>query len=83
MKDVKSEDINCQIIDMQIGIKEQVIRNHDGSYTILLNGRYATDTLLEEYNHALRHIMNDDFSKESVQQIEADAHSCGIIRMRE
>lgn len=74
MVDVKSEDINVVVMDLPIGLKEQVINNHDGSYTILLNSRYNAETIEKAKQHAVDHIKNEDFQKDNVQDIEAAAH---------
>lgn len=70
------EDINVQVIDMDVMIPEQVVKNHDGSYTIFLNARYSYEYMLKSYQHALEHIQNGDFDKDygDVQEIEAAAH---------
>ena len=52
-----------------------IIKNEDGSYTILINAKLSDQGQLLAYEHALRHIINEDFEKENVQEIEADAHS--------
>ena len=68
-------DINTRLIDMDVLIGEQVIKNNDDSYTILLNARLSHERQLECYRHALLHINNEDFSKYNADKIEFDAHS--------
>ena len=72
-----AEDINIQMIDMDVMIPEQVVQNPDGSYTIFLNARLSHERHLETYAHAMHHILNHDFDKQDVQQIEYDAHKTG------
>lgn len=74
------EDINVQVIDMDVMIPEQVVKNHDGSYTIFLNARYSHEYNLKSYQHAVEHINNGDFDREcgDVQVIEAAAHEMPI-----
>ena len=67
-------DINTQIIDMDVLVGEQVIKNNDDSYTILLNARLSHERQLECYRHALLHISNDDFEKDNADLIEITAH---------
>ena len=67
-------DINCQIIDFPNSGNEMVIPNEDGSYTILINAKLSRAARIKAYKHALRHIEADDFSKDSVQEIEFIAH---------
>lgn len=77
------EVINVKIIDMDTGIQEQVVKNHDGSYTVFINARYATEAQKKAYLHAIGHIEDGDFDKENVQEIEREAHRrhpCGCRR---
>lgn len=48
--------------------------NEDDSYTILINARLSYEGQLKAYEHALRHINDNDFQKEDVQSIEYNAH---------
>lgn len=60
---------------MDVLVGEQVIKNNDDSYTILLNARLSYEKQKEAYMHALIHIKNDDFCKEcSADDIEFAAH---------
>ena len=67
-------DINTRIIDMDTLIGEQVVKNVDDSYTILLNARLSSEKQMECYRHALNHINNNDFEKEIADKIEFDSH---------
>ena len=69
------EDIYIQILDMDTKIPEQLVKNNDDSYTIFLNSRLSRDSQLKSYYHALKHIREDDFERESVQEIETKAHT--------
>lgn len=51
-----------------------VIKNEDGSYTILINAKLSDQGQLLAYKHALKHITNEDFEKIDVQEIEHAAH---------
>lgn len=66
--------INCQVINFPCKGKEMVIPNEDGSYTILLNAKLSHDGMLKAYTHAMNHIVNGDFEKTNVQEIENEAH---------
>lgn len=59
---------------MDVLIPEQIVKNKDDSYTILLNARLSREKQLEAYCHAMRHIENGDFEKDDVQEIETAAH---------
>lgn len=67
-------DINTQLIDLPTAAHEVVVTNEDGSYTIIINARLSSEAQHKAYRHALRHIRSNDFEKDDVQQIEADAH---------
>ena len=54
--------------------QELVTENPDGGHTILLNARLTREAQLKAYDHAMKHIENDDFRKENVQRIEAERH---------
>ena len=61
--------------------REMCVENEDGSYTILVNARLSTIGQLHALEHALDHIRNNDFEKDSVQEIESMAH--GLIPREE
>lgn len=63
-------DINTQLIDMDVLISEQIVRNRDDSYTIFLNSRLNHERQMAAYLHAINHIQNGDFEKESATLIE-------------
>ena len=67
-------DINTQVIDMDVLVGEQIIKNNDDSYTILLNAKLSYERQLECYRHALLHIFNKDFEKYNSDEIESQAH---------
>lgn len=68
-------DVNVVLIDFKdIKGNEMVTPNSDGSYTILINARLSYGSQLKAYEHAMRHIHNNDFEKASVQAIEYVAH---------
>lgn len=66
--------VNCNIINFPNSGNEMVIKNEDGSYTILINAKLSNQGRIEAYEHALRHITNEDFEKENVQEIESATH---------
>lgn len=67
--------VNVQILDLKTTCgSELVTPNEDGSYTVLINARMSYEMQRKALLHALKHILNDDFEKENVQQIEAAAH---------
>jgi hypothetical protein len=68
-------DVNVVIMDFPTSAKEMVVPNEDGSYTILINARLSNDGQLKAYEHAMKHIENDDFMKTNAQEIEFSAHN--------
>lgn len=68
------ENINVQFLNMDTMIPEHLVKNDDDSYTIFLNARLSKDSQLKSYYHALKHIIDDDFEKDNVQEIEAESH---------
>lgn len=67
--------VNCKIIDFPVKGKEMVMPNEDGSYTILINARLSQVGRIKAYEHAIKHILSDDFEKYDVQEIERETHS--------
>ena len=57
------------------GINEVVRQNEDGSYTILISEALQKVKQLEALNHAIRHIMNEDWSGGDVNEIERERHA--------
>lgn len=68
-------DVNVVVVDFKTAKgNEMVAYNEDGSYTILINARLSYASQLKAYEHAMRHINENDFQKEDVQTIEYTAH---------
>ena len=67
--------VNTILLDTPTPIKGQTIKNEDGSYSIFLNARMASNQIEKTFEHEIEHIKNEDFEKEQVQRIEAYAHS--------
>ena len=69
------EDIGVHLIDMDTLVREHVVKNEDGSFSIFINARLNFEAQMLAYRHALFHIANDDFYKSDVDKVEADAHN--------
>ena len=70
-------DLNVQLVDFKTSAIDELVRhNEDGSYTILLNSRQASNRLEKAYSHALWHIHNNDFDNRygDINEIELIAH---------
>ena len=46
----------------------------DGGYNITIDPRQSNEGIRRSFRHAMEHINNEDFEKESVQDIEEMAH---------
>lgn len=69
-------DVNVVVLDFKsTKEREMVTENEDGSFTIFINARLSYKSQLESYNHAMKHIENNDFIRDDVQNIEAVAHN--------
>ena len=66
-----TESIGVYFLNMDTAVEEEVHPNEDGSFTIFINARISHDRQMIAYQHAIEHIMNNDFSKEDVDQIES------------
>ena len=71
-----ADDIYVYLRPLPEGINELVMPCADG-YTVYIADRLDQEHQMKAYEHALRHIANNDFDKSDVQEIEAAAH--GII----
>lgn len=70
-------DVYVHLVDFGITSADEVVReNSDGSYTILLNSRSASNRQHEAYNHAMEHILSGDLDRDylDVQKIESIRH---------
>lgn len=67
-------DVNVHLIDFPVRGKEMIFSNEDGTYTIFINARLSYEAQLQAYEHALKHIQNEDFQKTDIQEIEYTAH---------
>lgn len=57
------------------GIREVVRQNEDGSYTILVSESLQKFKQLEALNHAIRHIIREDWQGGDVSEIERECHA--------
>lgn len=68
------DDVYIYFTDLPNRIHEMVTPCCDG-YTIYIDDRLDEIGRWKAYSHAMRHIINGDFSKTNVQLIESGAHS--------
>lgn len=65
-----TEAIGVYFLNMDTAVSEEVHFNEDGSFSIFINSRLNWERQMEAYQHALQHIMQEDFSKASADEIE-------------
>lgn len=61
-------------------VRETVVENEDGSYTIFIDSTLTFDKQKKAFEHAMKHIIGDDFTKDDVNWIELDAHNIEIAK---
>lgn len=64
------------MVNLPAGINEMVTPC-SGGYTIYIDDKLSPSGRRDAYRHALHHIINHDFEKEDVNQIEIEAHKKG------
>ena len=69
-----NEVVNVVLMDLDTCVHDVVTLNADGSYTVIINSRFSHDAQSAAYCHAMGHIINGDFEKHDVQEIERAAH---------
>lgn len=73
-------DVNVVLLDFPNLQKEMVVPNEDGSFTIFINAKHSTEQQAAAYDHAMKHIQNQDFKKKNVQNIEVAAHNLATAK---
>lgn len=66
-------DVFVYLVDLPVSVSEMVTPCLDG-YCVYLNSRLSQSSMEEAYKHALYHIEHNDWEKDDVQLIEAEAH---------
>lgn len=70
------DDVFCYLTDIPGKSKEIVTPCLDG-YTVYIDAKLTYEGRIDAYNHAIWHIVNEDFEKDNVQEIETNAHKRG------
>lgn len=74
-----NDDIYVHIIAMDPLVKEHVVANADGTFSIFINDYLSPERRIKAYNHAISHITNGDFDKRiDVDIIEYEAHGAVV-----
>ncbi|MGN1158221.1 MAG: hypothetical protein ACI4TK_18780 [Agathobacter sp.] len=73
---IRSVDYQVRLMEFHNGrIREMVVPNEDGSYTIFIESSLSREEQQQAFLHAMRHICNRDFEKTcSANLIEISAH---------
>lgn len=65
------DNVFVYYVPLPEGIDEAVLPCFDG-YTIYIDSRQSSSGMERAYEHALEHIINNDFEKFDIQEIEND-----------
>ena len=65
-----SEAFGVYYLDMDTAVEEQISFNSDGSFSIFINVKLNYERQMLAYQHAIQHIMQNDFSKADADEIE-------------
>lgn len=68
-----TDDVYVYIVDLPDGINEMVTPCATG-YTVYIDDKLSPEGKRVAYRHALYHIVNHDFEKSDVNDIEVNAH---------
>lgn len=75
-------DVLVAVLQLPHGVKGLVSPTPDGDYRVVLNSRLTAEERREVYNHELRHILENHFSRdgEPVRALEAAAGTPGHLQ---
>lgn len=68
------DNIYTYVVPLPAGVNEAVLSCADG-YTVYIDDSLTEAERVEAYNHAVRHIYDQDFEKMDVQEIETNTHA--------
>lgn len=71
-----TEDVYVYCVDLPPKVYEHIVPCLDG-YTVYIDQQLTRERQVEEYNHAVNHVIRKDHSKNDVAQIEKEAHERG------
>jgi len=69
-------DVYVYLVELPDGINE-VVTPCLGGFTVYIDNKLTYEERLQAYQHAMHHILNNDFEKHDVQEIETAAHGKG------
>lgn len=65
---------NVILLNDACGVPGSVWHNADDSYTIFIDAKLSEEKQKKVFLHEMKHIQENDFSKDNVQEIETSAH---------
>ncbi len=69
------DNIISKMVNMPTTIKSYVVCTADNDFCIVLNANHSFETLMEAYQHELKHIRNGDYDKKGdIDFIEINTH---------
>lgn len=66
---------NVILLNDACGVPGSVWHNSDDSYTIFIDAKLSEEKQKKVFLHEMKHIQENDFEKEDVQEIELKAHN--------
>lgn len=76
-KELRMTDFNIILIDLDTMVGETICKNADDSYTVFLNARWSSEMQRKCFEHALSHVLHNDWEKSDANQIEGERHEKG------
>ena len=67
------DDVFVYCVNLPENVSEMVVPCLSG-YTVYIDVKLSYEEQLEAYRHAMRHILNDDFSGDDADAIEGSCH---------
>lgn len=67
-------DTYVYLIDLPDGVRGCTVPGANNDFTIYIDKRLSDEQQLKTYQHELRHILEGDFEKADVVEIEAGTH---------
>ena len=69
-------DYQIKVISFPAGkVREAVVSNEDGTYTIFIDESLSQEQQYERFLHAYEHLTGNDFEKDNADEIEYDSHA--------
>ena len=66
-------DVSVYLVDLPV--REMVVPSGPYSWTVYIDARLSCEGRRAALDHALGHILRDDWERDDVQAIEREAHS--------